>query len=126
MPRSLSIVFLLGIAAVLAPTAQSQTPPAKRISVSIDAGKTAPAISPYIYGQFIEHIGPLINRSVWAEMLDDRKFYEEINSKPAAPTAGRSGRGPGRGRPANKWRPIGPMNPLRWTARSRTSASTRL
>jgi alpha-N-arabinofuranosidase len=108
MPQSVSIVLLLGIAALLAPKAQSQNPTAKRISVSIDAGKTAPAISPYIYGQFIEHIGPLINRSVWAEMLDDRKFYEVINSKPPAPSAGPGARGPGRRRPANKWRPIGP------------------
>ena len=75
MQQSLSIVLLLGVAAILAPKAQSQNPPAKRIAVSIDAGKTAPTISPYIYGQFIEHIGPLINRSVWAEKLDDRKFY---------------------------------------------------
>lgn len=108
MPQRLSIALLLGTAAIFAPHAQSQNPPARRIAVSIDAGKTAPPISPYIYGQFIEHIGPLINRSVWAEMLDDRKFYEEINSKPVAPAGGRGGRGPGRGRPASKWRPIGP------------------
>jgi alpha-N-arabinofuranosidase len=108
VPRSVSIALLLAVAATVAPKAQSQNPPSKRIAVNIDAGKTAPPISPYIYGQFIEHIGPLINRSVWAEMLDDRKFYEEINSKPPAPTAGRGGRGPGRGRPATKWRPIGP------------------
>ena len=50
--------------------------------MSIDAGKTAPTISPYIYGQFIEHIGDLINRSLWAELLDDRKFYNDITSKP--------------------------------------------
>ena len=108
MLKSLCIVSFLGVAAMLAPKAQAQHPPAKRISVTIDAGKTAPAISPYIYGQFIEHIGPLINRSVWAEMLDDRKFYEAINSKPPAPSAGPGARGPFRRRPANKWRPIGP------------------
>lgn len=27
----------------------------------------------HIYGQFIEHIGDLVNRSIWAEMIDDRK-----------------------------------------------------
>jgi alpha-N-arabinofuranosidase len=41
-------------------------------------------------------------------MLDDRKFYEVIDSKSAAPRAGSGARGPGRRRPANKWRPIGP------------------
>jgi hypothetical protein len=40
----------------------------QRISVTIDAGKTSAPISPYLYGQFIEHIGDLVNRSVWAEM----------------------------------------------------------
>lgn len=36
-----------------------------------------------------------------AEMLDDRKFYYDVNSKP-------SDRKPVRGRVANLWRPIGP------------------
>ena len=74
----------------------------KTITVSIDAAKTAPPISPYIYGQFIEHIGDLVNRSLWAEMLDDRKFYNDINSKPSMQRPGRGGRA------AASWRPIGP------------------
>ena len=77
-----------------------------RIAVTIDAGKTREPIAPYIYGQFIEHIGDLVNRSVWAEMIDDRKFYYAINSEdqaPAAPT-----QGPPRGRRPNRWRSIGP------------------
>jgi alpha-N-arabinofuranosidase len=73
----------------------------RRIEVAVDAGRTGEPISPYIYGQFIEHIGDLINRSLWAEMLDDRKFYYPISSKP-------SDRKPVRGRVANLWRPIGP------------------
>ena len=63
-------------------------------------------ISKYEYGMFIEHIGSLIYRSLWSEMLDDRKFYYPITSKidaqPAAPT-----NGPG-GAQARKWRPVGP------------------
>ena len=74
-----SAVFLLPGAA-----AQTGRAPARREAVAIDAGKTSPPISPYVYGQFIEHIGELINRSLWAEMLDDRKFYNDINSKPSA------------------------------------------
>src|SRR5579872_435038 len=77
-----------------------------RIAVTIDAGETHAPISPYIYGQFIEHIGDLVNRSVWAEMIDDRKFYYTINSEdqaPAPPT-----QGPPRGRRPSRWRPIGP------------------
>jgi alpha-N-arabinofuranosidase len=77
---------------MIALNAQPANAPAERISVNIDAGTTAPPISPYLYGQFIEHIGDLINRSLWAEMLDDRKFYDEINSKPSAGSS-RGGRG---------------------------------
>jgi alpha-N-arabinofuranosidase len=108
MLSRLFVVCLAGVAAILTPRALPQNAPAKRIAVSVDASKTAPPISPYIYGQFIEHIGDLINRSLWAEMLDDRKFYNDINSTPAIPGVGRGGRGPGRGRVANRWRPIGP------------------
>src|ERR1022692_3520013 len=106
MPRRLFVIFLAGVVGIIALSAQTPNAPGKRISVSIDAGRTAPPISPYIYGQFIEHIGDLINRSLWAEMLDDRKFYNDITSKPPA----QSGRGgPGRGgRAATRWLPIGP------------------
>ena len=105
MARRLFAVLAAGAASVLALGAQSPNAPAKRISVSIDAGKTSPPISPYIYGQFIEHIGDLINRSLWAEMLDDRKFFNDVNSKPSPQGSGRGGRG---GRVAATWRPIGP------------------
>jgi len=98
--------LLLAVALTLG--AGGQTGPRKSIDVIIDAGKTAAPISPYIYGQFIEHIGDLINRSLWAEMLDDRKFFNDIDSKPSAAAAGRAGRGPGRGRVPVQWRPIGP------------------
>lgn len=73
----------------------------KRITVTIDAAKTSAPISPYLYGQFIEHIADTVNRSVWAEMIDDRKFYYSIDSKTPAPPAAR-------GRQPNPWRPIGP------------------
>ncbi len=83
-------------------TGASETP----IVVSIDAAETRAPISPYLYGQFIEHIGDLVNRSVWAEMVDDRKFYYDINSKPAPPD---SAQGPAfRRRRPNRWRPVGP------------------
>jgi alpha-N-arabinofuranosidase len=53
-------------------------------SVTIDAAKTGEPISPYIYGQFIEHLGRCIYGGIWAEMLEDRKFYHPItaNYKP--------------------------------------------
>jgi alpha-N-arabinofuranosidase len=44
-------------------------------SISIDIKKQSAPISPYIYGQFIEHLGRCIYGGLWAEMLEDRKFY---------------------------------------------------
>jgi len=38
-------------------------------------------ISPYIYGQFIEHLGRCIYGGIWAEMVEDRKFYYPITEK---------------------------------------------
>ena len=109
MPRKLFLTLLMGVVWAIALNAQNSNAPAKRISVSIDAAKTAAPISPYIYGQFIEHIGDLINRSLWAEMLDDRKFYNDINSAPSPPSPqGRGGGGGRGGRVAVRWRPIGP------------------
>src|SRR5690606_41389940 len=43
---------------------------------------TRPPILPKIYGGFIEHIGNLINHSLWSETLDDRKFYFGVLEKP--------------------------------------------
>ena len=50
----------------------AQTQP---VNATIDVSKTGAPISKYVYGQFLEHIGGLVNNSIWAEMLDDRKFY---------------------------------------------------
>jgi DUF1680 family protein/alpha-L-arabinofuranosidase len=56
----------------------------KEITVTINAVKTSEPISKYIYGQFIEHLGRSIYGGIWAEMLEDRKFYFPItaNYKP--------------------------------------------
>jgi DUF1680 family protein/alpha-L-arabinofuranosidase len=49
--------------------------------IEIDAGKTREPISKYIYGQFIEHLGKCIYGGLWAEMLEDRKFYYPIKDE---------------------------------------------
>jgi alpha-N-arabinofuranosidase len=46
-----------------------------RPKVTLDAGKTGAPVSKYIYGQFIEHLGRCIYQGLWAEMLEDRKFF---------------------------------------------------
>jgi hypothetical protein len=47
-------------------------------AVRIDADETAEPISEFVYGQFIEHLGRCIYGGIWAEMLEDRKFYFPI------------------------------------------------
>ena len=51
------------------------------IQITIDAAKTGPPINPFIYGQFIEHLGRCIYGGIWAEMLEDRKFYFPITDE---------------------------------------------
>jgi alpha-N-arabinofuranosidase len=77
------------------------------ITANIDASQTAAPISKYLYGGFIEHGGLLMYRSLWSEIVDDRKFYFPITSKqPEAPPR-RQG-GPFRGMPLRRWQPVGP------------------
>ena len=38
-------------------------------------------MSKYIYGQFIEHLGRCIYGGIWAEMLEDRKFFYAVGDK---------------------------------------------
>jgi alpha-N-arabinofuranosidase len=82
------------------------TPPPKPIVASVETTKVDQPISQYEYGMFIEHIGSLIYRSLWSEMLDDRKFYFPISSKEAEPA--RAPSGPMRNMQLRKWRPVGP------------------
>ena len=70
------LILTLCLAVVLcaaAHAADATTPPTPRIT--IDAAKTGQPISKYIYGQFIEHLGRCIYQGIWAEMLEDRKFF---------------------------------------------------
>jgi alpha-N-arabinofuranosidase len=73
--------------------------------VSIDASKTGPPISKYLYGQFLEHGGNIVNEGVWAEMLEDRKFYNPVTSTP--PPAPPAMPGPRMRAPLRRWTPIG-------------------
>ena len=104
----LKAIFLT---AAWAAQAQSPIPVA-----NIDAARLGPPISPYVYGQFLEHIGNLIYSSLWSEMLDDRKFYYDVTNRvaedPNAGQRGLGGFGPGRRRNvgAGRWNPVGPAD----------------
>jgi alpha-N-arabinofuranosidase len=80
----------------------------EQIHVTVDTQQTAAPISKYLYGGFIEHGGLLMYRSLWAEMVDDRKFYFPITSQePAAPPR-RPGGGGFRNMQLHPWHPVGP------------------
>jgi alpha-N-arabinofuranosidase len=51
--------------------------PGAEPAVRLDLSRPGAAISPYLYGQFIEHMGRCIYGGIWAEMLRDRKFLLE-------------------------------------------------
>ena len=77
-----------------------------KIVATIDAAQIGVPVSPYEYGMFIEHIGQTMYSSLWAEMLDDRKFYFPIVSKdPESQTQPQGNR---MRMQLRKWRPVGP------------------
>jgi len=99
--------LLLGGAIATGVAQQSAPTPPQQLKVTIDAQQTARPVSSYEYGMFIEHIGALIYRSLWSEMLDDRKFYFPI--EPEEPQAALPAQGgPFRNMQLRKWHPIGP------------------
>ena len=99
-------LLLSGTLVTVAAQQQTVTPPLE-LKVDIDTRQTARPVSPFEYGMFIEHIGSLIYRSLWSEMLDDRKFYFPIKPEEAQEAAPAQG-GPFRNMQLRKWRPIGP------------------
>lgn len=96
--------------------ASAQTPaPTQRVVAHVDAAKTEAPISPYVYGQFVEHAGNMVYNVLWSEVLEDRKFYYPVGPKPPEEEKpkrppggggffGRLDAGPGR------WNPLGPVD----------------
>jgi alpha-N-arabinofuranosidase len=82
----------------------------RTVNASIDASKTGTPISKYIYGQFLEHGGDIVNTGVWSEMLVDRKFFYPVaSSAPTPPTVMGNAAGNPRFRrtPTRWWKPVG-------------------
>jgi alpha-N-arabinofuranosidase len=50
----------------------------------VDTKAVRAPISPWVYGQFIEHLGLCIHGGLWAEMLEDRKFYYPVTGEAPA------------------------------------------
>jgi len=76
---SAPLILACALAATLCAAARAAEPPAPKIA--IDAAKTGEPLSKYVYGQFIEHLGRCIYGGIWAEMLEDRKFWYDITPK---------------------------------------------
>ncbi|MCU0917023.1 MAG: alpha-N-arabinofuranosidase, partial [Planctomycetes bacterium] len=105
------VVCLVGAMAVCVPVAEAGQPAAQAgvAEVAIDAAKVREPISPYIYGQFIEHLGRCIYGGIWAEMLEDRKFYFPV---PADKEIWRLTREQARVLAASPWKVIGAGTPV--------------
>jgi alpha-N-arabinofuranosidase len=72
-------MFALTCAVLLAlPAVCSSEEPVK---VVVDASRHGAKVSPFIYGQFIEHLGRCVYGGIWAEMLEDRKFYFPVTAE---------------------------------------------
>jgi len=116
MVRALSVCIGLTASVILASSSQPvpaiDKAPLQKSTVTIDAGKTGEPISKYIYGQFIEHLGRCIYGGIWAEILEDRKFYFPItaNYDPYRETRGVSKSHPFAVVGASPWQITGPSD----------------
>jgi alpha-L-arabinofuranosidase len=99
------LLLLTVVIVSILPVTETHAAPPQTDPVNVDVSKTGAPTSKYEFGMFIEHIGPLIYRSLWSEMLDDRKFYFPISSKAPEAQARQGGGFPGR--QLRQWRPIG-------------------
>ena len=70
----------VAVTAALAASVRAAEAPAPP-TLTMDAARTREPISPYVYGQFIEHLGRCIYGGMWAEMLEDRKFFYPVDGR---------------------------------------------
>jgi alpha-N-arabinofuranosidase len=76
-----ALVLSLAAVSVTVAAAPANAAAGAPAAVAIDAAKTGTAISPLVYGQFIEHLGRCIYGGLWAEMLEDRKFFYPVTGE---------------------------------------------
>ena len=101
---ALAATALVSLSGTAASDAHAQ---AARVEAVIHADSAHAPISPYLYGQFLEHIGGIVNRGLWAEMLEDRKFYAPVVETEPPPQ--QRGFGPPSGR---RWTAVGPIEAI--------------
>jgi alpha-N-arabinofuranosidase len=87
--------------------APAATPP----SIAIDGSQVKQPLPVEIYSQFIEHLGRCVYGGIWAEMLEDRKFWYPITANYAPYTSLRDSAFPVVG--ASPWEIVGPAENIR-------------
>jgi len=70
--------FLAALLLIISIRCQFEQLPVSENSITVDISNRGAPISTYIYGQFIEHLGRCIYGGIWAEMLEDRKFFYPV------------------------------------------------
>lgn len=81
MSRARSICIVVLTVSIGAGSCCGAAEASSRAVVTIDVGKKGEPICEYVYGQFIEHLGRCIYGGIWAEMLEDRKFYYPVGEE---------------------------------------------
>ncbi len=76
-----AILLVAPVFASMSRPARCSDSPPQTSRIAIDAGKARAPLSKYVYGQFIEHLGRCIYGGIWAEMLEDRKFFDPVGAK---------------------------------------------
>jgi alpha-N-arabinofuranosidase len=79
--RRLTLVLCAAASVAPGPARPADVP---EVRVRVDAASVGAPISPYVYGQFIEHLGRCIYGGLWAEMLEDRKFFYPVTGEAPA------------------------------------------
>ena len=106
-------IFSLILGLLIVPLLASPAPmlsQVRTVNATIDVSKTGAPISKYIYGQFLEHGGDIVNTGVWSEMLVDRKFFYPVaaSAPTPPPVLGNAGGNPRFNRtPTRWWAPMG-------------------
>ena len=72
--RKYVLLSALATLAALIPVLAAAQP----VTATIDATRTAPSITPLVFGGFMEPA----TTGVWAEMLADRKFFNRVTTQP--------------------------------------------
>ena len=99
-------LLVIGLMAFNWCNAQKRIYEPKSIVAKIKLDSTREPITKYLYGQFIENlgnkdVGNLVDDCLWAEMLDDRKFFYPVDSNDKlSPINTRDN--------FNQWKPLSP------------------